>query len=95
MFCLDDDIYKPKPNPWRVWETAKGLNLKLFHEQVGNEVTDRGALGSTMYLFIILTLEEKATNVLLPVMVLQHYTLSLSCKVTFISESEHHIESKL
>ena len=40
-------------------ESAKGLYLKLFHEQVGNEGTDGGAHGSIMYLFKILTLEEE------------------------------------
>ena len=42
-----------------MWEGAKGFNLKLFYEQVGNEETNWGNNGSTLYLFIILTLEEE------------------------------------
>ena len=41
------------------WEGAKSLYFKLLHEQVGNEGTDGGAHGSTMYLFITLTLEKE------------------------------------
>ena len=40
------------------WGSAKGFDLKLFHEQVGNEGVTRGTHSCTMYLFIILTLEE-------------------------------------
>ena len=40
---------------------AKGFNLKLFHEQVGNEGADGGIHGCTMYLFIILSLEEEVS----------------------------------
>ena len=39
--------------------SAKGFDLKLFHEQVGNEGADGGTHGCTMYLLIILTLEEE------------------------------------
>ena len=42
-----------------VWGSAKGFDLKLFHKQVGNERADGGTHGSTMYLFIILSLEEE------------------------------------
>ena len=42
-----------------MYGSAKGFDLKLFHEQVGYEDTDGGAQGSTMYLFIIPTLEEE------------------------------------
>ena len=38
---------------------AKGFDLKLFHKQVGNEGADGGTHGSTMDLFIMLTLEEE------------------------------------
>ena len=38
---------------------TKGLDLKLFHEQVGYEGTDGRTHGSTMNLFIKLTLEEE------------------------------------
>ena len=44
---------------WGVWDSAKGFDLKLFHEQVGYEGAERKAHGSTMYLFIILALEEE------------------------------------
>ena len=43
-----------------VWDSAKGFDLKLFHEQVGNERADEGTHGSTLDLFIILTLKEEA-----------------------------------
>ena len=42
-----------------MWGSAKGLDLKLFHEQVGNEGDDGGTHGCTMNLFVILTLEEE------------------------------------
>ena len=42
-----------------MWEGAKGFNLELFHEQVNNEGTNGGTHGSTLYLFIILALEEE------------------------------------
>ena len=38
---------------------GEGLDLKLFHKQVGNEEVDGGTHGSTLYLFIILTSEEE------------------------------------
>ena len=42
-----------------MWGRAKGFDLKLFHKQVGNEGADWETHGSTMDLFIILTLEEE------------------------------------
>ena len=39
--------------------SAKGFDLKLFHKQDGNEKADGGTHGSTMYLFVILTLEDE------------------------------------
>ena len=42
-----------------VWGRAKGLDFELFHKQVGWEGADLGTHGSTMDLFIILTLEEE------------------------------------
>ena len=42
-------------------DSAKGLDLKLFHEQVGNEEANRGTHGCTMNLFIILTLENEVS----------------------------------
>ena len=44
---------------WGMWDRAKDLDFKLFHKQVGNEGANRGFHGSTMDLFIILTLEEE------------------------------------
>ena len=44
---------------WRVWGRAKGTDFELFHKQVGNEGANGGIHGSTMDLFIILTLEEE------------------------------------
>ena len=42
-----------------VWGRAVGFDFKLLHEQVGNEGTDGRTHGSTMDLFLILTLEEE------------------------------------
>ena len=42
-----------------VWGSAKGFELKLFHEQIGNERATGEAHGSPTYLFIILTLEKE------------------------------------
>ena len=42
-----------------VWESAKSFDLKLFHEHVCNERTNRGTHSSTLNLFIIPTLEEE------------------------------------
>ena len=42
-----------------MWGRAKGLDLKLFYKQVGNEGADGRTHDSTLYLFIIPTLEEK------------------------------------
>ena len=42
-----------------VWHRAKGLDIALFHKQVGNKGANRGTHGSTMDLFIILTLKRK------------------------------------
>ena len=38
---------------------AEGLDLKLFYKQIGDERADKETHGSTMDLFIILTLEEE------------------------------------
>ena len=46
---------------WGMRGSAKGFNLKLFHEQVGNEWTDGGTHGCTIDLFIVLTLEEEVS----------------------------------
>ena len=43
---------------WGVWGRAKGLDFEPFHEQAGNEGAEGGTHGSTMDMFIILTLEE-------------------------------------
>ena len=42
-----------------LWGSAKGFDLKIFHEEVGYERDDGEAHGSTMYLFIIITLKEE------------------------------------
>ena len=42
-----------------MWGGAKGLDFKLFHKQVGYDETNGGTHDHTMYLFIILTLEEE------------------------------------
>ena len=44
---------------WGVWDRVKGLDFELFHKQVGNKRVKGGGHGSTMDLFVILTLEEK------------------------------------
>ena len=44
-----------------LWGSAKGFYLKLFHEQAGNEGANGGTHGCTMYLFLILTLEEEVS----------------------------------
>ena len=62
MFCLVDDkgvIYKPEPKGGVVWEGGEGLYFKLFHEDVSYEGADGGTHRCTLYLFIILTLEEE------------------------------------
>ena len=62
MLCLLDDkgvIYKPEPKGRRVWEGGEGLYFKLFHEDDGYEGADGGSHSCTLYLFIILTLEEE------------------------------------
>ena len=41
------------------WGRTKGLDFELFHKQVDNEGANGGTHGSTMDLFIILTLEEE------------------------------------
>ena len=41
--------------------SAKGLYLKLFHEDVGYERADGGSHSCTLDLFIILTLEEEVS----------------------------------
>ena len=62
MSCLVDDkgvIHKPEPKGRGVWEGREGFYFKLFHEDVGYEGADRGSHSCTLYLFIILTLEEE------------------------------------
>ena len=44
---------------WGVWGRAKGLDFELFIKHVGNEGANGGTHGSTMDLFLKLTLEEK------------------------------------
>ena len=46
---------------WGVWGSAKGLYLKLFHEQVGNEGANEGTHNCTMNMFKILILEEEVS----------------------------------
>ena len=41
------------------WERTGGFDFKLFHEDVGYEGADGGSHSCTLYLFIILTLEEE------------------------------------
>ena len=41
-----------------MWSRAKGLDFKVFYEQIGSEGNNGGTHGSTMDLFIIHTLEE-------------------------------------
>ena len=63
MFCLMDDqgvIYKSLSKVG-VGGSAKGFDLKLIHEQVGNKRVDGGSHGCTMYLFIIFSLEEEVS----------------------------------
>ena len=40
-------------------EGLEGFDFKLFHEDVGYEGADGGSHSCTLYLFIILTLEEE------------------------------------
>ena len=44
-----------------VWGRAKGLDFKLFHEQLSNERSNGRTPGSTIDLFVILTLEEEVS----------------------------------
>ena len=39
----------------------EGFDFKLFHEDVGYERADGGSHSCTLYLFIILTLEEEVS----------------------------------
>ena len=41
------------------WGRTGGFDFKLFHEDVGYEGADGGSHSCTLYLFIILTLEEE------------------------------------
>ena len=41
--------------------STKGFDLKLFHEQVGNDRTDEGTHHCNTKLFVILTLEEEVS----------------------------------
>ena len=61
MFCLVDDkyiVHKPEPKGGGLGRTG-GFDFKLFHEDVGYEGDDGGSHSCTLYLFIILTLEEE------------------------------------
>ena len=61
MFCLVDDkgvIYKPEPKGRGVGKGIEGLDFKLFHKDVCYEGANGGSHSCTLYLFIILTLEE-------------------------------------
>ena len=42
-----------------MWGRANGLDIELFHKQVGNKRANEGAHDGTKDLFIILTLEEE------------------------------------
>ena len=44
---------------WGLWGRTKDLDLKLFHKPVGNKGANGRTHGSTLNLFIILTLEEE------------------------------------
>ena len=62
MFCLIDDkgvINKPEPKGRGVGEGVEGFDFKLFHKDVCYEGADGGSHSCTLYLFIILTLEEE------------------------------------
>ena len=62
MFCLADDkgvIYKPEPKGRGVGKGIEGLDFKLFHEDVCYEGADGGSHSCTLYLLVILTLEEE------------------------------------
>ena len=62
MFCPVDDkciIHKPEPQRRGVGTGLDGFNFKLFHEDVYYEGADGGSHSCTLYLFIILALEEE------------------------------------
>ena len=62
MFCLVDDksvINKPEPKGRGVRDGIEGFDFKLFHEDVCYEGADGESHSCTLYLFIILTLEEE------------------------------------
>ena len=62
MFCLVDNkcvINKPEPKGRGIGKGIKGFDFKLFHENVCYEGADGGSHSCTLYLFIILTLEEE------------------------------------
>ena len=62
MFCLVDDkciVHKPEPKGGWVGKGLEGFDFKLFHEDVGYKGADGGSHSCTLYLFIILTLEEE------------------------------------
>ena len=64
MFCLVDDkcvIHKPEPKGRGVGKGLEGFDFKLFHEDVSYERADGGSHSCTLYLFIILTLEEEVS----------------------------------
>ena len=45
--------------PWWIGGTVDGIDFKLFHEQTVCKGTNWEIQGCTMYLFKILTLEDK------------------------------------
>ena len=62
MFFLVDDkciVHKPEPQRRGVGKGLEGFSFKLFHEDVCYEGADGGSHSCTLYLFIILTLEEE------------------------------------
>ena len=62
MFCLVNDksvINKPEPEGGEMGEGVEGFNFKLFCEDVCYGWADGGSHSYTLYLFIILTLEEE------------------------------------
>ena len=61
VFCLIDDKVSStnlSHREGRVGEGLEGFDFKLIHEDVSYEGADGGSHSCTLYLFIILTLEE-------------------------------------
>ena len=52
-------INKPKPKGRGIGIGIEGFDFKLLHEDVCYEGADGGSHSCTLYLFIILTLEEE------------------------------------